>query len=240
MGGVGTDYQVNLTNGKLILPTLQEANFTNADGRDFLGWSTTPNGRDNIQKPGSEYTGYNATTFYAVWSYQVTFDANEAYGGSGESFKVNVPQEKRITAPQKPAGFTNDNDWMFIGWHGMPSGHHKGTGLLEQTYVPNVEYPGEKTGQVIDRDITLYAVWLDTEAKGGQPVEFYIRLDNQIPFEPKGHGASDYTARNTYSMVGTIRQQREVNNNPAWVKANILTEPSVAAIKSSNEGTWRI
>ena len=48
-------------------------------------------------------------------------------------------------------------------------------------------FHGEKTGQVIDRDITLYAVWLDTEAKEGQLVEFYIRLDNQIPFEPTGY-----------------------------------------------------
>lgn len=107
---------------------------------------------------------------------------------------------------------------------------------MQQTYVPNVEYPGEKTGQIIEKDITLYAVWLDTNASSGGPAEFYIRLDGEMPFEPQAYDNSGYTARNTTSMVGTLRQKREINNNTEWVAANIKTQPTVQAIKNAMEG----
>lgn len=190
MGGLGTDYQLTSANGKVTLPKLEATGLSNKEGRDFLGWSVTDNGRNNLLKPGAEYSVTKDTVLYAIWSYQVTFNANSSLYGMGESFKVNVPESKRITTPDKPSGFTNSKGWMFVGWHGTKEGHHKKPGLLQQTYVPNVEYPGEKTGQIIEKDITLYAVWLDTNASSGGPAEFYIRLDGEMPFEPQAYDNS--------------------------------------------------
>jgi len=236
MGGMGTDHQLTSSNGKVTLPKLDETGLSNKEGRDFLGWSVSIDGRNTLLKPGAEYAVTKDTVLYAIWSYQVTFEANSSLYGRGESFKVNVPESKRITTPDKPSGFTNSRGWMFVGWHGTKEGHHNKTGLLQQTYVPNVEYPGEKTGQIIDRDITLYAVWLNTNVDNKVPAEFYIRLDGEMPFEPQGYDYAGYTARDTKSMVGTLRQKREINNNTEWVAANIKTQPTVEAIKNAMKG----
>lgn len=230
MGGTGADYNLAIQDGKAILPDVSATGISNTEGRDFLGWATSPDERNNLFLPKSEYSITNGAVLYAIWSYQVTFDPNASLNGSGTKVKVNVPKTGKISTVVLPSDFSNSKNWMFVGWSGTASGHNPGNKILEQTYIPGVEFPG-LAEEYITQDITLYAVWLNSTAKDGQKAEFYVRLDGKRPFEPTSYGATSYTDRDTTNMVGTLRQQREINNNPAWVKANILTEPSPASIK---------
>ena len=232
MGGTGADYNLAIQDGKAILPDVSATGISNTEGRDFLGWATSPDERNNLFLPKSEYSITNGAVLYAIWSYQVTFDPNASLNGSGTKVKVNVPKTGKISTVVLPSDFSNSKNWMFVGWSGTASGHNPGNKILEQTYIPGVEFPG-LAEEYITKDITLYAVWLNSTAKDGQKAEFYVRLDGKRPFEPTSYGATSYTDRDTTNMVGTLRQQREINNNPAWVKANILTEPSPASIKAA-------
>ena len=232
MGGAGADYNLAIQDGKATLPDVSATGISNTEGRDFLGWATSPDERNNLFLPKSEHSITNGAVLYAIWSYQVTFDPNTSLHGSGTKFKVNVPKTGKISTAALPSDFSNSKNWMFVGWSGTASGHNSGEKILEQTYIPGVEFPG-LAEEYITKDITLYAVWLNSTAKDGQKAEFYVRLDGKRPFEPTSYGAASYTERDTTNMVGTLRQQREINNNPAWVKANILTEPSPASIKAA-------
>ena len=232
MGGTGADYNLAIQDGKATLPDVSATGISNTEGRDFLGWATSPDERNNLFLPKSEHSITNGAVLYAIWSYQVTFDPNTSLNGSGTKVKVNVPKTGKISTVVLPSDFSNSKNWMFVGWSGTASGHNSGNKILEQTYIPGVEFPG-LAEEYITKDITLYAVWLNSTAKDGQKAEFYVRLDGKRPFEPTSYGATSYTERDTTKMVGTLRQQREINNNPAWVKANILTEPSPESIKEA-------
>ncbi len=232
MGGAGADYNLAIQDGKATLPDVSATGISNTEGRDFLGWATSPDERNNLFLPKSEHSITNGAVLYAIWSYQVTFDPNTSLHGSGTKFKVNVPKTGKISTAALPSDFSNNEEWMFVGWSGKTSGHYNGEKILEQTYVPGVEFPG-LADQFITNDVTLYAIWLDSTAEEGQTAEFYVRLDGKRPFEPTSYGATEYTDRDTTNMVGTLRQKREINNNPEWVKANILQEPSGAQVKAA-------
>ena len=232
MGGAGADYNLAIQDGKATLPDVSATGISNTEGRDFLGWATSPDERNNLFLPKSEHSITNGAVLYAIWSYQVTFDPNTSLHGSGTKFKVNVPKTGKISTAALPSDFSNNEEWMFVGWSGKTSGHYNGEKILEQTYVPGVEFPG-LADQFITNDVTLYAIWLDSTAEEGQTAEFYVRLDGKRPFEPTSYGATEYTDRDTTNMVGTLRQKREINNNPEWVKANILQEPSGTQVKAA-------
>lgn len=209
MGGTGADYNLAIQDGKATLPDVSATGISNTEGRDFLGWATSPDERNNLFLPKSEHSITNGAVLYAIWSYQVTFDPNTSLHGSGTKVKVNVPKTGKISTVVLPSDFSNSKNWMFVGWSGTASGHNSGEKILEQTYIPGVEFPG-LAEEYITKDITLYAVWLNSTAKDGQKAEFYVRLDGKRPFEPTSYGAASYTERDTTNMVGTLRQQREI------------------------------
>ena len=135
MGGAGADYNLAIQDGKATLPDVSATGISNTEGRDFLGWATSPDERNNLFLPKSEHSITNGAVLYAIWSYQVTFDPNTSLHGSGTKFKVNVPKTGKISTAALPSDFSNSKNWMFVGWSGTASGHNSGEKILEHIYL---------------------------------------------------------------------------------------------------------
>ena len=152
-------------------------------------------------------------------NYTITFKAN---GGQGED-RVWETEKTNITLPEpEDIGITNEGK-MFIGWSEDETG--KGN-----TYVANIQYPStsDGTGQ-LNRDVTLYAIWLDEDevATKGVTAYFYIRKDGEIQWEPAGYDTNlYYPTGSAKDLEGKLKQPIAVNNNLTAVEANLAEIPS--------------
>ncbi len=79
MGGTGADYNLAIQDGKAILPDVKRNWYQQHRRSRFLGWATSPDERNNLFLPKSEYSITNGAVLYAIWSYQVTFDPNASF-----------------------------------------------------------------------------------------------------------------------------------------------------------------
>ncbi len=223
-----TVYTKTAENGQVVLPTIEEAGITEVEeGREFLGWSVSASDRNNLLSAGTTVSISRETTYYAIWSYRVKFDPNTSYGGVGEPFYVSVEANGYIVTPENP--FTNSNGYSFVGWHGNSSGHANGNGILQDTYMPGVQFPASTYGYTITSDITLYANWNNTDASSNEKVYFFIRTDGRIPFEPRGYEGGDYfpdANDEDHWLSGYLHELKEINNNTQAVEDNIRIAPT--------------
>ncbi|MBM6809094.1 InlB B-repeat-containing protein, partial [Faecalicoccus pleomorphus] len=204
----------------------------NASGGSFLD-RTNPSavvtaigsGDAEITYEENNWHGWDdSSTFYIHvderdGNYTITFKAN---GGQGKDC-VWETEETNITLPEpKDIEITNEGK-TFIGWSEDKTG--KGN-----TYVANIQYPSTSDGMgQLNRDVTLYAIWLDEDAVATEGVTayFYIRKDGEIQWEPAGYGTDlYYPTGSAKSLKGKLKQPIAVNNNLAAVEANLAEIPS--------------
>jgi uncharacterized repeat protein (TIGR02543 family) len=132
--------------------------FTNTNGYTFGGWNTAADGSGTSYPPGSEYTmpGSGTVTLYAQWinpatTYNLTYDANAAAGGSGTSPNSPNPTTYNSNAAATILGntgpYTNsDTNKIFYGWNTAADG----TGI---------SYPAGTT-ITMNANKILYAQWV--------------------------------------------------------------------------------
>jgi len=165
--------------------TLPSGNGLYRSSFSFGGWSTTSSGAVPIYPTNSSYTPTGNVTLFAKWNeltYTVSFNIN---GGQGTTpAPQTVRRGSSITLPNGN-GFSRgaSNTYTFAGWNSSGSGT-----VLNSPYTP-------------DRDITLYAVWLDPyevkfSVNGGTrngvdniPIGYTVRRGSSITL-PNGNGVS--------------------------------------------------
>ena len=130
---------------------------TDAAGRAFAGWNTSPTGSGMSYVAGELIT--QGTTLYAQWeeakTIVVTFSAGE--GASVEPTSMEVTLGKEYGSLPTPTRNTADG-YAFAGWYTQPDG-----GGIKVTASTQV---------TIDEDHTLYAKWYKRRAYVG-----YFELD---------------------------------------------------------------
>ena len=104
------------------------------DGMDFAGWYTV---KDFSDGPASNVS--DKTTYYAKWTYKITFDAN---GGEGTMTAQEII-EGATSATLTANGFTKTG-YTFSGWNTAADG--SGTSYADQAIAPT-------------NSTTLYAQW---------------------------------------------------------------------------------
>ena len=118
--------------------------------RDFLGWAKDP----KATKPEYAYNDGTKTfampdedvTLYAIWSKQVTYDANGGTGSVPETQQTNM-WGNNISVRFYP--LPTRNEYGFIGWSTDPK-------ATTATYKQN-QYPYYI--EDVKEDTTLYAIW---------------------------------------------------------------------------------
>ena len=168
----------------------------------------------------------NSSNFYITVEkaeYTITFNPN---GGTGDEKSVTT-EETNITLPSaEELGFSNGNK-TFIGW----STDSNGRG---DTFTSNVQYPDNANHDAkLTEDVTLYAIWLDTNATQNNRAYFYIRQDGAIAWEPAGYGTDQYyPTGSAKTLEGKLKQPIAINNNNAAVEANLAEKPTDNEIKA--------
>ena len=112
---------------------------------------------------------------------KITYNRNGAVGSAPSA----VTQRAGTTITLPDAGDMEKSGYTFVGW----STDSNATGAGKEHYL-NTIYPGESEYTVPASNVTLYAVW----AENSVDANFYIRLDGQIPTEPGGYDASEYSS----------------------------------------------
>ena len=89
-GGSGSDYYLaENEEGMFIMPDQTAAGFTYGS-KTLLGWSKSSTDRTNLFLPG-EAVKASDTNYYAVWSYNVIFNANTGSGSKTVSYTHLIP-----------------------------------------------------------------------------------------------------------------------------------------------------
>ncbi len=112
--------------------------------------------------------------------------------------------------------------YEFVGWSENPDA----TG--PKNYTSNVYEPGEDyyVSPSWGNTVYLYAVW----AEPNVDAQFFIRLDGNIPTEPQGHAASDYTKG--ISIKKAIKTGKfYTNSSYPGVEDELNEVPTAAQIK---------
>lgn len=191
------------------------------------GWFEDPQATIQALKDGTATVRYKergssgASSYFYITvkkaEYTITFNSN---GGTGSEKSVTT-EETNITLPSaEELGFSN-GDKTFIGWSTDRSGRG-------DTFAPNVQYPDNTNHDAkLTEDVTLYAIWLDTNAVQNNKAYFYIRKDGGIAWEPAGYGTDQYypTGSGT-DLEGKLKQPIAINNNFDAVEANLAVKPT--------------
>ncbi|MBS6645101.1 MAG: InlB B-repeat-containing protein, partial [Clostridiaceae bacterium] len=140
-GGRGDDfYLAENSDGKFIMPDQQAVGFTNGE-KTLIGWSKSRTDRADLFLPGQEVKASDSK-YYAVWSYNVIFNANT--GSGSKTFEKAMENGKLVMPSQEETSFTN-GDRALLGWS------------LRPTNRDNVILPGAVIS--VNNDTTYYAVW---------------------------------------------------------------------------------
>ncbi|MBT9776455.1 hypothetical protein GPL15_08060, partial [Clostridium sp. MCC353] len=140
-GGRGDDFCLaENSDGKFIMPDQQAAGFTNGE-KTLIGWSKSRTDRTNQFLPGQEVKASDSR-FYAVWSYNVVFNANT--GSGSKTFEKAMENGKLVMPAQEETSFTN-GDRALLGWSLRPASRD------------NLILPGAVIS--VNNDTTYYAVW---------------------------------------------------------------------------------
>ena len=124
----------------------------------FAGWTINPNGTGTIYGPSEgqthTYTITSSTTFYAKWNqvkYTVSYDGNGNTSGNVPASATNYNAGENVTVlgnvAQSPLVKTG---YSFSGWNTAANGG-------------GTSYSAGDTISSINADITLYAVWQESE-----------------------------------------------------------------------------
>lgn len=118
-------------------------------GYDFLGWAESASATEAAYAAGGTYTKNQAKTLYAVWqlkTYTVSYNANGGTGAPANQTKTHGQTLKLSSQTPSKTGS------RFQGW-----------GLAADATTIAYEAGDDYTNNA---DITLYAVWVDSEISG--------------------------------------------------------------------------
>ncbi|NLD20555.1 MAG: InlB B-repeat-containing protein, partial [Clostridiales bacterium] len=187
--------------------------------------------KDNLKE------GQNVTVKYSQWwdsdqKFYITIKSAQAtehtltfnQNGGSESAPTAITEidgkplfeGAEVTLPDYSG--TRDGK-VFVGW----STHNDATG--EKLYTKAV-YPAGSMYTMGSKSTTLYATW----ASQNVDAEFYVRLDGQIPTEPQGHDASEYTSK--ISITGAIKVAEFYTNSTDGVSSRLNKTPTDSQIKA--------
>lgn len=146
------------------------------DGANFLNWNTDPNGNGITYAANAQITMIEDVTLYAIWDaepsydiyYTLKYDANGATGGSVPQDYTHYLGGEKVTVANK--GNLSKANCTFKEWNTQADG--KGTGYKENTDVLTMP----------KRDVTLYAIWVDSEGRIVSPGTGESALGIQIAF----------------------------------------------------------
>ena len=146
----GNDYSYNET------ATVKDKGDLAKAGAVFLNWNTQPNGNGTAYAPNAQITMIKDVTLYAIWKaeptddtyYTLKYDANGATSGSVPQDYTHYLGGESVTAAEK--GSLAKTDCTFKEWNTKANG--KGTGYKENDVFT-----------MPSSDVTLYAIWVDSE-----------------------------------------------------------------------------
>jgi len=135
-GGSGTpSMQIKSPSGTLTLSTT----IPTWSNHSFLGWATLSSSTYVSYKEGSSYTNNTPISLYAVWGYNVAYNAN---GGSGApAMQVKTPSTPLTLSSTAPSW----SGHTFLGWAADSFS-------TIASYTPGSTYNSNSS-------VTLYAVW---------------------------------------------------------------------------------
>lgn len=173
------------------------------DNMSFVGYCENADGNGTIYKPGDKVSYpflVNSTdTYYVIYGTTINFNPND---GNGSSFVLKAPHGTALSMPNKPSDY-NKSGYEFIGWSTNPNGNGSINDNQDTViYHPNSTY-------YIPQDavsVTFYALYGRTNHNG----TFFIRLDGQIPYEPGGYDASQYTEG--ISINGVVKIEKFISD----------------------------
>lgn len=140
-GGSGSDYYLaENEEGMFIMPDQTAAGFTYGS-KTLLGWSKSSTDRTNLFLPG-EAVKASDTNYYAVWSYNVIFNANT--GSGSKTFEKAFESGKLVMPTQEETAFTN-GERALLGWSTRASNRD------------NLIAPGAVIS--VNTDTIYYAIW---------------------------------------------------------------------------------
>ncbi|MGN0133437.1 MAG: InlB B-repeat-containing protein, partial [Anaerotignum sp.] len=148
-GGKGFMWPETYSKGTEV--TVKDCAFTAPAGQEFVGWSTSPDGKaDPKYAPNKTFEIKDATILYAQWNpigahgdLKVTYHAN---GGTGDD--VTDPPtggyafDTTVTVKSNP--FTAPDEMKFVGWSESPIGEA-------------MVHPGDMF--ILNKNTDLYAIW---------------------------------------------------------------------------------
>lgn len=124
-------------------------------GAIFLNWNTQPNGNGTAYDPNAKITMTEDITLYAIWKaepsdpyYTLKYDANGATNGSVPQDYTHYQGGESVTVAEK--GNLSKMGCTFKEWNTKANG--KGTGYKEKDIL-----------NMPKSDVTLYAIWVDSE-----------------------------------------------------------------------------
>ena len=131
----------------------------------------------------------------------VSFDSN---GGSGSIDSIAGKSGSVITLPTGEA--LSREGYTFLGWS---TGKDAST-IPTSGYIPPAVMPAGDLYEVGNEDITLYAVWAQSEGENSDYLWIAIRKDGTIPTEPANQGSG------SYEFIGVYNGQTKVDNLLEW------------------------
>ena len=140
-GGTGTVEAQTAPGGTSV--TLR-ANAYEKEGLTYMKWNTKADGTGTDYEPGDSFVLTEDTTLYAVWGYEISYNAN---GGSGTKAADVVKDGDTFEIPANPYTYIN---YRFTGWNTADDG----TGTA---YAAGAEMTPQAA-------VTLYAQWVDVLA----------------------------------------------------------------------------
>ncbi len=174
-------------------------------GATFRGWSTRQNGSVEYM-PGSQYSGHEDLTLYALWSavtYRITYNAN---GGVLSNILQDVANCTKTYGLyyRIPDSKPTRDQYEFIGWSRNPN-----------ALVPDKDYaPGAWYRE--NADLTLYAVW----ESGSYSIVYDANGGTDAPTPQTANKSSNIT-------ISTNKPTREGYEFVGWSTSNTASEREV-------------
>jgi uncharacterized repeat protein (TIGR02543 family) len=166
------------------------ADVPSRDNYEFIGWSTKKNAETASETVAlSDFDDSNSVTVYAVWksnTYKVTYDGNGAKSGS-------VPKDGRFynsgdSVVVLGIGNLANGEYTFKEWNTSKDG--KGTA-----------YKANDTFEMPEKDVTLYAIWTDSEGNivspgtGESSIGMFVAFSFMLVSIVMAFGAAVYSFR---------------------------------------------
>lgn len=112
-GGTGTVEAQTAPGGTAV--TLR-ANAFEKEGLTFMKWNTKADGTGTDYEPGDSFTLNEDVTLYAVWGYEISFNAN---GGTGSMDSLKVVAGESTSLPENTL---TDSPYSFLRWNTAADG----------------------------------------------------------------------------------------------------------------------